>query len=234
MRRISVLFVIVFCCFAFAASAVDAEKLFGDLRTKVLQVKDYTAEVKMKINVSYMRIPQLGGTLYFKSPDKMRLERHGGLSILPKKNINLTLNNLIPTGNVSVIDAGTATILGKTVRILKVIPEDEQSEIVLAKIWVEEGSLLALRTQTTTRNEGTILMDLEYSRYAEYGLPDKVTIYMDLKDYKLPKGVTMDYDDLAPAKAAKEPVNKKGNIQISYLSYVINKGLSDGVFKVKE
>jgi hypothetical protein len=77
-------------------------------------------------------------------------------------------------------------------------------------------------------------MDLEYSKYAEYGLPDKVTIYMDLKDYKLPKGVTMDYDDLAPAKAAKEPVNKKGNIQISYLSYVINKGLSDGVFKVKE
>ena len=28
----------------------------------------------------------------------MRLERNGGISILPKKNLNLTLSNLIPVG----------------------------------------------------------------------------------------------------------------------------------------
>lgn len=219
---------------AMQAAPLDAPALFDNLRKKVLTVKDYTAKVKMKINVSYMRIPPLAGMLYYKSPDKMRLERNGGLSILPKKNINMTLRNLIPSGNVMVFDAGVATIEGKSVRILKVVPEDDNSEIVLAKIWVDEAGLLALRTETTTRNEGTIIMDLRYDRFAIYALPDKVTIFMDLKGYKLPKGVTMDYNDTEKPLPPKDKKNEKGTIQITYLSYDINKGIDDKVFKERE
>jgi hypothetical protein len=110
MRRYCLFLLFFTCCIFNSAHAADASALFQSLRTKVLSVQDYTADVKMHINVSYMRIPQLNGTLYYKAPDKMRLERHGGLSILPKKNINLTLSNLIPGGNVTVIDMGNATI----------------------------------------------------------------------------------------------------------------------------
>ena len=54
---------------------------------------------------------------------------------------------------------------------------------------------------------------------------------MDLKDYKLPKGVTMDYND-GPAQpvAAKKVKGQKGTIEINYLKYDINTGLSDAVF----
>lgn len=216
------------------ARAADAAGLFDALRQKVMTVKDYTADVKMKINVTYMRIPQLGGTLFYKYPDKMRLERHGGLSILPRKNVNLTLSNLIPSGAVMVLDAGTGTIAGRTVRLIKVVPEDEKSEIVLTKIWVDEANLLALRTETTTRNDGTVSMELEYGRYTKYALPDKATIFMDLKDYKLPKGVTMDYNEATDLKPKKDGKNQKGTIQITYLKYDVNKGLSDAVFAGKE
>lgn len=233
MKRYGGLLVLLLCC-ALRAGATDATKMFDSLRHKILVVKDYTATVKMKINVTYMRIPQLGGTLYFKSPDKMRLERHGGLSILPKKNINLTLRNLIPTGNVTVIDAGTAVIAGKNTRIIKVIPEDEKSDIVLAKIWVDEKDLLAIKTETTTRTGGTMIMDLQYGNYAAYGLPDRVLITMDVKDFKMPKGVTMDYMETNEPKPGKDTKEKKGTIQISYLKYDINKGLDDKVFSVSE
>jgi len=215
-------------------AAEDATKLFYSLRSKVLSVKDYTADVKMKIDVNYMHIPQLKGTLYFKTPDKMRLERHGGLSILPKKNINLTLSNLIPGGQVTVIDVGYDTRGGKKVRVIKVIPEDDLSNIVLTKIFIDEANMLALRTETTTRNDGTVLMDLEFGHYTNYGLPDKVTIFMDLKDYKLPKGVTMDYNDApTPAPSAdktKKVKAQKGTIQIAYLKYTVNTGLKDELF----
>jgi hypothetical protein len=80
-------------------------------------------------------------------------------------------------------------------------------------------------------------MDLEYAKYIPYSLPDKMTIHLDLKGYKLPKGVTMDYDDLPEAKVAKEAKdakNQKGTIQISYLKYEINKGISDKVFEVDD
>jgi len=230
MRKYISLLLVLILPFSVHVHAAEASALFESLRHKVLSVKDYTADVKMNINVTYMRIPQLKGTLYFKSPNKMRLERNGGLSILPKKNINLTLSNLIPTGNVTVIEVGTAMIGTKKVRVLKVIPEDEKSDIILTKMWVDEHDLLALRTETTTRNDGTVIMDLEYANYMSYGLPDKVTIYMDLKDYKLPKGVTMDYNNETATQQPKDKKNQKGTIKITYLKYDINKGLSDAIF----
>ncbi len=234
MRRFCVFVLVIACCAVNGVRAAEASVLFESLRRKVLSVHDYTAEVKMNINVTYMRIPQLGGTLYYKAPDKMRLERHGGLSILPKKNINLTLSNLIPGGNVTVIEVGEATIGNKKVRVLKVIPEDEKSDIILTKIWVDEKDLVALRTETTTRNDGTVTMDLEYATYTAYCLPDKVTIYMDLKDYKLPKGVTMDYNDQPAPPKTTDKKNQKGTIKITYLKYNINTGISDSFFSKPE
>lgn len=228
-------------CMLVATSGIkagEADKLFYALRTKVLTVKDYTADVRMKIDINRMKIPQLKGTLFFKSPNKMRLERHGGLSILPKKNINLTLSNLMPAGNVTVIDAGSAVIDGKKVRIIKVIPEDDMGQIILSKLWIDEANMLILKTETTSRNDGTIAMDLTFGKYASYALPDHVTITMDVKDYKLPKGITMDYNDTPPPPPKdpkeKKPKTQKGTIQINYLSYTINKGIPDAKFADKE
>lgn len=234
MRKYISITVALFTLLCFTAKADDATKLFYTLRTKIATVKDYTADVKMKIDVSFMRIPQLRGTLFFKAPDKMRLERHGGLSMLPKKNINLTISNLIPTGNVTVIDIGTVDVKGKKLRLVKVIPEDDAANIVLTKIWIDETNLVAVRAETTTRNDGTVIMDLAFNKYVAYGLPDKVTIFMDVKDYKLPKGVTMDYNNEVPtAPKDAKPKAQKGTIEINYLSYAINTGLTDAQFNKK-
>ena len=230
MIRRSLNTILILLCFSVQACAADANELFNTLRRKIFTVQDYTADVKMKISVKYMRIPQLAGTLYFKSPDKMRLERHGGLSILPRKNINLTIRNLIPAGSATVIDAGEAQIGGKKTRIITVIPEDDKSDLVLSKIWVDETSMVALRIETATRNEGTITMDLEYGQYISYGLPDKLLLTLDVKDFRMPKGMTMDYTESRPDEALKDAKGKKGTIQITYLSYKINTGLSDKNF----
>ncbi|NDC41023.1 MAG: hypothetical protein EBZ77_05660 [Chitinophagia bacterium] len=213
--------------------ADEGETLFYALRNKMLTVKDYTAAVKMKIDVSFMRIPLLKGTLYFKAPDKMRLERQGGISLLPKKNINLTISNLVPTGKVTVIDLGNLPRDGHTYRVLKIVPEEDNSNIVISKIWVDEARMVAVRAETTTRNDGTVIMDLAFGKYITYGLPDKVTIFMDLKEYQLPKGMTMDYESSDASTAPAKPKSGKGTIQINYLSYDINKGIPDTKFTGK-
>lgn len=213
------------------SSPEPAAQLFYRMRDKIGVVKDYVASVRLKIDVSFMRVPMLDGKLYFKSPDKLRLERNGGLSILPKKSINLTLNNLIPSGTATVIDAGYDSIAGRKVRVIQVIPQGE-TDIVLTKVWVDEARLLALRAETTTRENGTVRMDLQFNRYAQYSLPDRVVFYLDVKEYKVPKGVTMDYDDGTEAVRKVKTLKKgKGRIEIAYLNYRINTGLSDAVFR---
>ncbi len=231
------------CVFAVFLSAparaqLAADALFYKLRDRVQAVKDYTASVKMRIDVPFMRVPQMAGTLYYKSPDKLKLERAGGLSILPKKGVSLSLNHLIPAGGVSVLDAGREVIDGRPVRILKVIPNAEGSEIVLTKIWVDEARMLALRAESTTRDNGTVKLDLQFGKHVALGLPDRATFYLDVKEYKLPKGVTMDYgstpETAEAVEKSKDGKRKKGTIRVEYLNYKVNTGLSDAVFVEKK
>ena len=228
--------VAILCMLSLGTSAQQftAEELFHKVRGKLDVVKDYVADVKMKIDVSYMRVPVLRGKLFFKAPDKLKLERHGGISILPKKSISLTANSLIPSGAATVIDAGYDTIQNRRTHVIKVVPDDDRNDIVLTRVWVDEDRLLALRTETTTRDNGTVKMELEFGKYSELSLPDKVTFYLDVKDYKLPKGVTMDYDhgNNMP-KAPTDGKPKKGKIQITYLGYKVNTGLPDSIFTEK-
>lgn len=216
----------------FAASS-DANMLFMKMRQKLEYVKDYVADVRMKVDVSFMRVPPLHGKLYFKAPDKMKLDRSGGISIMPRKSISMTLNNLVPSGEATVIDAGFDQVGSTKTRVIKVVPGSEQTDIVLTKIWIDEEHLLALRTETTTRDNGTINMDLTYGKYADIGLPDKIIFFVDVKEFKLPKGVTMDYDQGQQTKKAgtDTPKLKKGKIEITYLNYRVNKGIPDEVFR---
>ncbi len=219
------------------AQSADAQALYNTIRQKVFAVQDYTAEVAMKIDVSFMRIPQLRGTLYFKSPDKLKLVRKNGLSILPQRTVNMSLAGLLPAGATTVIDAGGDVIEGKPVRVVKVVPEGDGGDIVLTKLWIDEARKLILRSETTTRDNGTFLMDLAFGKYAAQSLPDKMTLQLDVKEYKMPKGVTMDYEGgnkpVLPAKGGKAK-RRKGKIQITYDSYAVNTGLSDALFKEKE
>jgi outer membrane lipoprotein-sorting protein len=226
---------IVHTCPAQTPATKDASQLFYQLRDKIGVVKDYVADVKMKIDVAFMRVPLLAGKLYFKAPSKLKLERNGGISILPKKSYNLTLSNLIPAGQATVIDIGVDKIGDRQVRVLQVVPQEE-TDIVLTKVWVDEARLLVLRSETTTRENGTVRMELEFGRYAQLALPDHVIFKLDIKDYKLPKGVTMDYDDGTQEMMAqaKKMNLKKGTIEIRYLSYQINTGLSDAIFEAKK
>jgi len=235
MRK--VLLVGLFSLFTVQVSAqqMDANTLFTKLRSKIDAVKDYVATVDMKIDVSFIKVPKLKGKLYFKAPDKMKLERNGGISILPKNSINMTVNNLLPPSGATVIDAGIDNIKGVSVRVLKVIP-DTEGDIVLSKIWVDEKRLLALKTETTTRDNGTVKMELEFGKFEKQALPDRVTFYLDVKDFKLPKGVTMDYEtnQQPTPKPEEKGKMKKGKILINYLDYTVNKGIADNVFAEKK
>jgi outer membrane lipoprotein-sorting protein len=61
-------------------------------------------------------------------------------------------------------------------------------------------------------------------------LPDKVELSFNTRDYKLPKGVTVDYDNGTGKDPARTAKNQKGKVEIDYSSYEINKGVPDSAF----
>jgi outer membrane lipoprotein-sorting protein len=72
---------------------------------------------------------------------------------------------------------------------------------------------------------------MSYGKYAAYGLADKVIFTFNTRDYKLPKGVTFDYDDGSGKNKTDKLKDKKGKVEITYSNYSINKGVPDSIFK---
>ena len=64
----------------------------------------------------------------------------------------------------------------------------------------------------------------------DYALPDKVIFGFNAKDYKLPKGITLDFDENTSPDEMNKLKNKKGKVEIDYSSYNINRGVDDAVF----
>ena len=214
---------------ALGSHAQPATELLQKIRTRLDQVNDYEASGIMKTNVSFLKEPEASVTVYFKKPDKLKIRNDKGISFVPKGAVTISLNNLLK-GAYTVLDAGTDTAQGQKVRLIKLLPQDENADLVLSTFWVDESRLVILRARTTTRDNGTYEVDMRYGKYIAYALPDKVLFTFNVKNYKLPKGITFDYDDGSPKK--KQPAGDgRGRVELTYSSYIINKGVPDSVFQ---
>lgn len=207
----------------------DAMRLLQKVKAKMDRVNDYAATGKMRTDVVFIKAPVSNIRVYYKKPNRFKINRDGGISLLPKGGVSVNLNALMLTNDFTALDAGKATIAGKELRVIKLLPLQENSDVVLSTMYIDEQRLLVLKTNTTTRENGTYEMEMQFGNYADYGLPDKVTFSFNTKDYKLPKGITLEFDD--GSKQQQLPKNKKGRIEISYASYQVNKGVSDAMFK---
>jgi outer membrane lipoprotein-sorting protein len=214
------------------ASGQAAEELLQQVRAKLEKVNDYQAKGKLKTNVIFIRAPVAEVKIYYKKPDKMKIVNENGISFIPKGSVNINLNKLLSnSGAYEIIDAGKEAATG--FRILKLLPVDENAETVLATLYIDEKLLLIKKAKNTTRDNGTYELEMNYGNYSQYGLPDKVIFTFNTKDYKLPKGVTFDYDDGSKKKPDDALKNKKGKVEITYTAYIINKGIDDAVFSVE-
>lgn len=230
MRKICLFFFIL--QMSVAGYSQDMTSLVMKVKAKLDQVADYEADGKMKTDVAFIKAPIGKVKVYFKKPNKFRLKKDGGISLLPRGGVSVNMNTVFATTDFVALAAGEQVLDGVITKIVKLLPVNENSDIVLTTMYIDEPGLLVKKMITTTKENGTYQIEMSYGRFAQYGLPDKVVFGFNTKDYKLPKGITLEFDDdekqLTDAEKLK---NKKGKVEITYTNYVINKGIPDAVFK---
>jgi outer membrane lipoprotein-sorting protein len=212
------------------AFAQNETELLKKIKNRLDKVNDYTAEGRMKIDVSFINAPQSKVMVYYKKPDRIKVKKSGGISLLPKGGISVNVNSILFNEEHTIVPTGTADLYGKMVRVLRLIPMNAASDVVLATLYVDEADLVIRKYSVTTRESGSYDMELEYGKYISWGLPDKIIFSFNTKDYKLPKGITFEYDKGNKKKDENLLKPKKGTVEISYSTYVINKGVDDKVF----
>ena len=231
MKR-SLVFLFLFQ-FSVFAEAQDINVMVQKVKDKINLVNDYEANGRMKTNVVFLKVPVATVKLFFKKPNRLRIKNEKGISFVPKGAVNINMSNVLSSGKYSVLDAGNDKIGNTAVKVVKLLPEDDNADVELSTLYIDPISQVILKTKTTTRDNGTYELEMSYGKYIAYGLPDKIIFSFNTKDYKMPKGVTFDFEDGSQKKTAAEKEklkNQKGKMEIFISGYSINKGIADSVF----
>ena len=229
MKKISILLI----CIVFlqtTRACAQGDPLIEKVAQKLATVNDYVAEGIMKTDVSFIKASLGKVKVYFKKPNLLKVRKEGGISLLPKGGVSLTLNTLLNTKQYTAIQAGTQVLNGKSLRVIKLIPNDDRLDWVISTLWIDPVDALVYKTATTTKESGSYEICMEYGAYAQYGLASKIVFSFNTKDYKLPNGITLEFGDEEPVSKQQLLKNKKGSIEIRYTRYTINKGIPPHIF----
>jgi hypothetical protein len=215
MMRVTLLIVLTALSASFTY-ARTADALLKELRAKMTRAKSYTAQLKIKVDVPFMRVPDMTATLKHTAPDKTTIDAPG-FAMLPKDGVDLGALKLL-SKDFTAIDMGVENSMRK----IKVLPSDESSDIVVATIWVDTTAMVARKVVSTTKKAGTVTIELSYdnAKARSYALPSFTKISMEMDALKIPKSISGDFDGNSRKPAAK-PGPVKATVQVWYESYVI-------------
>jgi outer membrane lipoprotein-sorting protein len=207
--------------------AQAANVLLNKVVAKMMTVKDYSANAEVTADIPMIKILPSKAKIYFKQKDKFKVEAKG-IVILPKQGFT-DVNSFISNSKNYQAILGDTTVVNSAKSVLTtVIPNGESSEIILAKLWIDYTRNVVMKTQITTKSNGTVTTTYTYGDKVSFGLPSKMVFEIDVKKFRLPKSVAADINN-RDAKT-KQDTRKKGTITVSLSNYSVNQGLSDALF----
>jgi outer membrane lipoprotein-sorting protein len=211
-----------------AGIAQDANQTITELLNKMNTVKDYSAEALITSDIPMVKILPSKATIYFKQKDKFKIETKG-IAILPKQGFTELSKMLTNRDSYTAVALGNETIGSTQTSIVSIFPVSDTSDLILAKLWIDGTNDIVMKSQITTRSSGTVTILYTYGSQIKWGLPDKMVITVDVKKFKIPKGVATDINKKSEDDTKKQEA-KTGEIKIDLTGYKVNLGIKDEVF----
>ena len=228
-KRTGIFILFILFLFSRSLAQTNANQILRGVYLKQQKAKDYSVQANVKVDIPFIRMMPIDAKIYFKQKDKFKVESKS-IAIIPRQGFDQASKMLADTNSFTAVMQGTEMIAGISTNIINIIPLSDTSDLILGKLWIDAKQQLIVKSQLTTKSNGTILMEYIYGTQLEYGLPDKMIFSVDIKKFKMPKTVTADMNNNEDKKD-KPKENKKGMIFITLTNYQINKGVSDSIFK---
>lgn len=208
------------------AQIVDADEILNKVKTKINSVEDYSADVTIKVDVNFLKVPESHATLYFKQPDKIKMESEG-FALLPRQGLNFSPLYLLREDYTSLY-AKEDSVNGSAVHLIKILPLSDSSNVILSNLYVDQEKFIVRKIETTTKNSGTVTLELNYENEAEHALPSEMKITFKVEQMNLPPGMTGEFET---NQETQKDGKLTGSVIVEYENYVVNSGLSDEFFE---
>jgi hypothetical protein len=215
--------------FRISVSAQTPNQIINTVNQRFSKVNDYTADVQVKCEIPAIKIDAINARVSYRKPDKFKI-KSTGILILPKQNANFFFITIADTTQFTAVKTGEEMIGTAKTHVINVIPNKDTSDLILGKFWIDVERGLVLKSQLTTKSQGTIFIENSYGSMLQYSLPDKMLFTIETQKFKLPKAVAMDINS-SETKKQNQADDGKGRITLSFSNYIINKGVSSEQFK---
>lgn len=207
----------------------DPYKILEKVKDKFNGINDYSADVSIKLDVSFIQMPDRKAKVYFKKPDKFRI-KSDGFAMLPKQGMNFS-PVIFLSDDFDALNVKTDTLDGTNVEIIKIIPRSDSSQIILSTLWIDTKNNVIKKVEASTSDAGNFEIQFYYSKELKFGLPDEMRFSFNMKNLRLPNMSPKNHDD---KKQMFEGKSAEGKVIIKYSGYEVNKGIDDKIFEQDE
>lgn len=185
-------------------------------------IKDYTVDIKAVVDGPTVHIPDTRARLYYKQPNKLKVESEDGFAVVPKQGLMMenTIRDMVSASDLNLV--GEARINGSDCYVIKVtFRKDRQS--TPAVIWVDKKYWLVRQIHDNPDFGDTTKINISYTQVAN--------------KYWLPKTTTVKVSYVGSPNAWVEDSKKSTRpttITVTFSNYRVNTGLKDTIFDKQE
>jgi hypothetical protein len=220
----------LFLLFLFLPAGVQAQQ--GDV-TRYLEalekeysgLMDYIVDVKIHFDIETFKAPDLQAKLYFKVPDKMKVESKRVL-FFPREGGYFN-PSLFKKEDFTVLFVENVTQGGKKAVKLRLIPKKKMRNIQEFVLTIDTERNQVREVDVAQSGDREIKAEIVYGSFGHFELPTRINLLLDFPavEPEMVKGF-----DTSP----QGPKRVKGRIEMTYSNYRVNSGLKDGFFNETE
>ena len=222
MRKIFLWLFILFCLSpAWIWAGEEAVRYLDAIEKKYSGLKDYIADVNVHFDIETFKTPDMQAKLYFKAPDKMKVEskgvfffpREGGFfnpALFKKDDFEIRIVEPVTEGK-------------KDVK-LKIIPKKKEKMGREFVLWIDRDDNLVREIHTAQLDGRETKAKIEYGKFGPFELPRQILLALDF-----PSVEPNERRGFGPFEQKSERVT--GTIEITYTNYKVNTGLKDEIFR---
>ncbi|HAP01781.1 MAG TPA: hypothetical protein DCQ93_07665 [Bacteroidetes bacterium] len=227
---LGLVFLFTFHFSPFISIAQTPSQVIQKVNKNFSKVSNYSCDMLIHTDISFIKMNDIKAKIFFKRPNKFKIKAEGIL-LLPKQNPNYMFAMLSDTASYTAFKSGNEMVNGVNCSIINVLPLKDTADLILGKFWIDEARGIILKSNLTTRSNGTVLIEHFYGTNAQYALADKLIFTIETSKFKIPKALVADLNSDSDDDNKSDAENKTSKITLTFSNYLVNKGVDDAVFK---
>lgn len=183
MKKLLTGFALCILSITLAHAQMSTEDLSRGLKQRMAEIKGFEADAKIIVDVEFINIKERQVRIKYTAPDQFDFDAKG-IALMPRNGMKMEYLSIL-NGENTAIPAGDEPVRGVACQKVKVIPEDLESDIILAQLWMDPLTYRIMRMKTFTRQSGSYLINFFFPQGNSI-LPNRLEVSFNIENLSAP------------------------------------------------